>query len=93
MYKKQDLELQIWTKSNPLSLYSRSDKYICSVRSGKHGTWRTMERGSTYCTKCNEQNHAEGKKKCKKETWSSEEALQIAEERESKGKKETERYT
>ena len=34
------------------------------------------------------------KKKCKKAKWSSEEALQIAEERrEAKGKREKERYT
>ena len=33
------------------------------------------------------------KKKCKKAKWLSEEALQIAEEREAKGKEEKERYT
>ena len=33
------------------------------------------------------------KKKCKKAKWLSEEALQIAEEREAKGKGERERYT
>ena len=33
------------------------------------------------------------KKKCKKATWLSEEALQIAEKREAKGKGEKERYT
>ena len=33
------------------------------------------------------------KKKCKKEKWLSEEALQIAEKREVKGKGEKERYT
>ena len=33
------------------------------------------------------------KKKCKKAKWLSEEALQIAEEREAKGKGEKERYT
>ena len=33
------------------------------------------------------------KKKCKKAKWLSEEALQIAEKREAKGKREKERYT
>ena len=33
------------------------------------------------------------KKKCKKVNWLSEEALQIAEKREAKGKREKERYT
>ena len=39
-------------------------------------------------------NHLQGKKKCKKAKWLSEEALQIAEKRrEEKGKGEKERYT
>ena len=38
------------------------------------------------------QNHPP-KKKCKKAMWLSEEALQIAEKREAKGKGEKERYT
>ena len=33
------------------------------------------------------------KKKCKKEKWLSEEALKIAEKRDTKGKREKERYT
>ena len=45
-----------------------------------------------HCTGDGDQNHFK-KKKCKKAKWSSGEALQIAEEREVKGKGEKERYT
>ena len=38
-------------------------------------------------------NTITGKKKCKKAKWLSEEALQIAEKREGKGREEKERYT
>ena len=53
-----------------------------------------MEGGSWHCIGGSDQDHAQGKKKCKKEKWLSEEALQIAEKRrEAKAKGEKESYT
>ena len=46
-----------------------------------------------HCTVGSDQNHPQEKKKCKKPKWLSDEALQIAEKREAKGKGEKERYT
>ena len=45
-----------------------------------------MDGGSLHCTGGGDQNHPQGKKKCKKEKWLSEEALQIAEKRVAKAK-------
>ena len=44
------------------------------------------------CTRGSDQDHLQ-KNKCKKAKWMSEEALQAAEKREAKGKREKERYT
>ena len=53
-----------------------------------------MDGGPWHCTGGGDQEHPQGKKKCKKAKWLSEEALQIAEKRrEAKGKGEKERYT
>ena len=52
-----------------------------------------MDGGSWHCTGDRNQDHAQ-EKKCKKATWLSEEALQIAvKRRETKSKGEKERYT
>ena len=52
-----------------------------------------MDRGLWHCTGASDQDHPQ-EKKCKKETWLSEEVLQIAEERrDAKGKGKKERYT
>ena len=84
--------IQVWPKSNPLQLYSRSDKQIQGIRPDtvheelwtkvsdivQEGVIKTIPK----------------KKKYKKAKWLSEEASQIAEKtREAKGKGEKERYT
>ena len=51
-----------------------------------------MNGGLRHCTGGRDQDHPK-KKKCKKAKWLSEEALQIAVKRETKGKGEKERYT
>ena len=52
-----------------------------------------MDRGSIHCTGHRNQDHPK-KKKCNREKWQSEEALQITvKRREVKGKGEKERYT
>ena len=51
-----------------------------------------MDRGLRHCTGGRDQDHPQ-EKECKKAKWLSEEALQIAEEREVKSKGEKERYT
>ena len=66
---------------------------IQGIRSSKQSAWRTMDRGSEYCTGGSKQSHPK-KKECKKAEWLSEEALQTAEQRrEAKSKGEKERYT
>ena len=53
-----------------------------------------MDRCSRHCTGDRDQDHPQGKIKCKKAKWLSEEALQIAEKRrEVKSREEKERYT
>ena len=53
-----------------------------------------MDGGLWYCTGDSDQDHPEGKKKCKKAKWLSEEALQIVvKRRDAKGKGEKKRYT
>ena len=82
--------IQVWPKSNPLQLYSGSDKQIQGIRSDtqclKNYGWRFV---TLY--RRQESGPSPRKKKCKKAKWLSEEALQIAEKRrevKSKGKKE-----
>jgi len=50
-----------------------------------------MDGGLWRCTEGSDQDHPQ-EKECKKAKWLSEEALQIAEEREVKSKGEKERY-
>ena len=53
-----------------------------------------MDRGSWHWTGGRDQDHPQGKKKCKKAKWLSEETLQTAvKRREVKRKREKERYT
>ena len=53
-----------------------------------------MDGGSWHCTGGRDQDHPQGKKKCKEAKWLSEEALKMAvNRREYKGKGEKERYT
>ena len=51
-----------------------------------------MNGGSCHCTGGSDQDHPQ-EKEIKKEKWLSEEALQIAEKRDAKGKGGKERYT
>jgi len=46
-----------------------------------------MDGGSRHCTEDRDQDHTQGKKKCKNSKWLSEEALPIAVKREMKAKK------
>ena len=83
----------MWPKSNPLQLYSGSEKYIQGIRSDRQSALRTMDRGSWHCTGGCDQDHPQ-EKKYKKAKWLSEEALQTAmKRREVKGKGEKYRYT
>ena len=76
--------IQVLSKSNPLQLYSGSEKQIQGIRSDRvpEELWTEVhdivqEAGIKTIPK---------KKKCKKGKWLSEEGLQIAEKREAKGK-------
>ena len=59
--------VQVWTKSNPLWLYSGSDKQIQGIWTEVHDI--VQEAGIKTIPE---------KKKCKKSKWLSDEALQIA---------------
>ena len=48
-------------KSNPLWLYNGSDKQIQGIRSDRQSAWRTMDRGSWYCTGGSDQDHPQEK--------------------------------
>ena len=89
---KNHKAIQLWPKSNPLWLYSGSDKEIQGIRSDKE-----PEEVWTEVSDIVQEvviNTIHKKKKCKKAKWLSEETLQIAEKRrEAKGKGEKERYT
>ena len=88
---KNHYTIQAWRKSNPLWLYSGSDKQIkglylieCLMNYGQRFV-TVQETGSKTIPK---------KKKCKKAKWLSAEAWQIAvKRREAKSKEEKERYT
>ena len=83
----------VWPKSNPLWLYSGSEKSIYGTRSDRQSAYLVMDGGSWHCTGDGIKTIPK-KKKCKKAKWLSEEALQIAmNRREVKGKGEKERYT
>ena len=81
----------VWPKSNPLWLYSGSDKEIQGIRSDRVPEELWVEVHSTVWEAVIK--NILKKKKCKKEKWLFEEALQIAEKRKGKGKGEKERYT
>ena len=75
--------IQVWSKSNPLQLYSGSDTQIQGIRSDTQRAWQEEVIKTTP-----------KKNKCNKAKWFSEEALQISvKRREEKGKGEKERYT
>ena len=83
----------MWSNSNPLQLYSRSDKQIQGldlIEKVPEKLWMEVcdfVRGTVIKT-------IPKKKKCKKAKWLSEEALQTAEERrEAKGKEEKKKDT
>ena len=42
------LFIQVWTKSNPLWVYSGDNRYIQGIRSGRQSTWRTMDGDSWF---------------------------------------------
>ena len=81
--------IQVWPKSNPLQLYSRGDIWIQGIRSDRVPEELWMEAHVQEAVI----KTILKKKKCKKEKWLSEEALQIAQKRrEAKGKGEKKRY-
>ena len=49
----------VWPKLNPL--YSGSNKQIQVIRSERQSAWRTMDRGSWYCTGVSDQDHPQEK--------------------------------
>ena len=53
--------IQLWPKSNPLWLYSGSDKEIQGTGSDRQSAWRTMDRGSWYCIGGSDQDHPQEK--------------------------------
>ena len=84
--------IQIWYKTNPLKLYSGSNKQIQGITYDRVPEELWME----VCDILQEEGikTIPKKKKCKKAKWLCKEALQIADKRrEAKGKKEKERYT
>ena len=83
--------MQVWLKSNPLQLYSGSDKLFQGIRSDRVPEELTIEVHDIVQEAVIK--IIPKKKKCKKAKWLSEEDLQIAEKRrEVKGKGEKERY-
>ena len=44
-FPSPDQTIEVWPKSNPLRLYSWSDKQIQGIRSDRQSTWRTMDGG------------------------------------------------
>ena len=76
--------IHVWPKSNPLQLYSGSEKYVQGIRSEKQSAWRIMNGALWHCTGGSDWTIPK-KKKWKKAKWLSEEALQIVEKR-KKGK-------
>ena len=92
LYKNFPHTIQVWPKSNPLQLYSGSDKLIQGIRSDRVPEVLWMK----VCDIIQEAviKTIPKKKKCKKVKWLSGEALQIAKKRrEAKDKGEKERYT
>ena len=79
LYKNFPHTIQIWPKSNPLQLYSGSDKSIQGIRSDRVPEVLRMK----VCDIIQEAviKTIPKKKKCKKVKWLSGEALQIAEKR------------
>ena len=74
----------VWPKSNPLWLYSGSDKEIQGIRSDRVPEELWIEVHNTVWEAVIK--NIPKKKKCKKAKWLSEEALQVAEKRrEAKG--------
>ena len=65
---------------------------IPGIRSDRQSAWRTMDSIRDIVQKAVIKTISK-KKKCKRAKWLSEEALQIADRREDKGKREKERYT
>ena len=74
------LDHQIWPKSNPLQLYSGSDKEIqgiripwirLGIRSDRRSAWWTMDGGLWHCTGGRDQDHPRENKtqKCKMAVW------------------------
>ena len=53
--------IQVWPKSNPLKLYSRSDKQIQGIRSDRQSAWRTMNGGLWHYTGGSNQDHPQEK--------------------------------
>ena len=49
--------MQVWPKSNPLQLYSGSEKHMQDIRSDRLSAWRTMDGGSWHCTGDRDQDH------------------------------------
>ena len=90
---KNHWTIQVWPKSNPLWLYSGSDKKIQGIRSDGQSAWWTIAEVQEIVQETGIKTISK-KRKCKKAKWLSEEALQMAVKwREVKSKGEKERYT
>ena len=53
--------IQLWPKSNPLGLYSGSEKQIQGIISDRQSAWRTMDGGSWHCIGDSDQAHPQEK--------------------------------
>ena len=51
----------MWPKSNPLWLYSGSEKYIQGIRPDRQSAWRNMDGGSWHCIGSRDQDHHQEK--------------------------------
>ena len=87
LFKNFPHTIQVRPKSNPLQLYSRSDKQIQGIRFDRQ---MPEELQVEVCNTVQEVviKTIPKKKKCTKAKWLSEEALQIAEKVKGKGEKE-----
>ena len=64
--KENHWTIQVWPKSNPLQLYSRSDKQIQGLDLADKSAWRTMDGGLWHCIGGSDQDHPQEKGKQKK---------------------------
>ena len=86
------LVIRVWPKSNPIWLYSGSDKQIQGIRSDRQSAWRTMDRDLWHCRGGSDQDHTQEKEmqKAKIVVWG---GLTNSWEKRSQRQRRKEKYT